>query len=98
MINLATRYPDGIFIVGSSLPALEALVELLEKKLIAPTLVIATPPELMEPEKATTQLSALGVPMITIRGGKGSAVVAVAIVNALVNLAWQAYEQKAQTS
>ncbi|MBO1058972.1 MAG: precorrin-8X methylmutase, partial [Dolichospermum sp. JUN01] len=45
----------------------------------------------LEPVKARLQESL--VPYITIEGRKGNAVVAAAIVDGLVDLAWQAYGQ-----
>ncbi|AFW93885.1 MULTISPECIES: precorrin-8X methylmutase [Nostocales] len=91
--TLARRYPEGIFVVGQAQTALTALVELIAAEEIRPALVIATPVGFanLEPVKARLQESL--VPYITIEGRKGNAVVAAAIVDGLVDLAWQAYGQ-----
>ena len=89
--TLAGRYPEGIFIIGQSQSALEQLLDLLETGDIAPALVIATPSGFGNVELTKVRLAQSNVPYISIKGRKGSAVVAAAIANALVDLSWQAY-------
>lgn len=91
--TLARRYPEGIFVIGQSQTALTALVELVEEEEINPALVIATPSGFIGVDVAKQRLQDALIPNITIEGRKGSSVVAVAIVNGLIDLAWQAYEQ-----
>ncbi|MGQ4649963.1 precorrin-8X methylmutase [Lyngbya aestuarii] len=91
--TLARRYPEGIFVVGESQTALTALVELIEADEIRPALVIGTPSGFVEVDVAKSRLKDSLIPHIQIEGRKGSAVVAAAIVNGLVDLAWQAYGQ-----
>ncbi len=91
MQTLAKRYPEGIFVVGQSATALVALIELIEEGLIKPALVIGTPAGLMGVDVAKERLQDAAIPFINIRGRKGSAVVAVALVNGLVELTWLAY-------
>ncbi|MEB3228346.1 MAG: precorrin-8X methylmutase [Synechocystis sp.] len=98
MLSLATRYPDGIFVIGHSQTALNVLVKLVEKQHIQPALIVATPTDFLTDQSIKARLKQSKIPSITIRGRKGNAVVAVAIINALVDLAWQAYEQKAYPS
>ncbi|TAF00260.1 MAG: Precorrin-8X methylmutase [Oscillatoriales cyanobacterium] len=81
--TLARRYPEGIFVVGQAQTSLSALVDLIEAEEIRPALDVAK-----------SRLHDSMVPHIRIEGRKGSAVVAVAIVNGLVDLAWQAYGQE----
>jgi precorrin-8X/cobalt-precorrin-8 methylmutase len=92
--TLAKRYPEGIFVVGQTQPALSILVDLIEAEEIKPALVVATPAGFMNLEDVKTRLQDSLVPYITIAGRKGSAVVAAAIVDGLVDLAWQAYGQE----
>ncbi|HIK28306.1 MAG: precorrin-8X methylmutase [Oscillatoriaceae bacterium SKW80] len=92
--TLARRYPEGIFVVGQSQTALTSLVELIEAEEIRPALVIGTPAGFVDVDVAKARLNDSLVPHIRIEGRKGSAVVAVAIVNGLVDLAWQAYGQE----
>ncbi|MBW4420903.1 MAG: precorrin-8X methylmutase [Myxacorys californica WJT36-NPBG1] len=89
--TLARRYPEGIFVVGQSQTALSALVELIDAEEIKPALVVATPAGFIDADLAKTRLEESLVPHIRTQGRKGSAVVAAAIVNGLVDLAWQAY-------
>ena len=91
--TLARRYPEGIFVVGQAQTALTALVELIEAEEIRPALIIATPAGFINLETAKERLQESLVPYITIEGRKGNAVVAAAIVDGLVDLAWQAYGQ-----
>ena len=92
--TLARRYPEGIFVVGQAQTALMSLVELIESEEIRPALVIGTPAGFVGVDLAVERLKDSLVPHIRISGRKGSAVVASAIVNGLVDLAWQAYGQE----
>ncbi|MGA7935017.1 MAG: precorrin-8X methylmutase [Kovacikia sp.] len=88
--TLAHRYPEGIFVIGQAQTALTSLVELIESEAIRPALVVATPSGFVD-ETAKNRLADSLIPHIRIEGRKGSSVVAAAIVNGLVDLAWQAY-------
>jgi precorrin-8X/cobalt-precorrin-8 methylmutase len=92
--TLARRYPEGIFVVGEAQTALMSLVELIEAEEIRPALVIGTPAGFVGVDVTKERLNDSMVPHIRTAGRKGSAVVAVAIINGLVELAWQAYEQE----
>jgi precorrin-8X/cobalt-precorrin-8 methylmutase len=92
--TLARRYPEGIFVVGQAQTALTALVELIEAEEIRPALVIGTPSGFVDVDVAKGRLNDSFIPHIRIEGRKGGAVVAVAIINGLVDLAWQAYGQE----
>ena len=92
--TLARRYPEGIFAIGEAQTALSALVELVEMEVIKPALVIGAPAGFVEVDVAKDRLNDSQVPHIRTEGRKGSAVVAAAIVNGLVDLAWQAYGQE----
>ncbi|RCJ14741.1 precorrin-8X methylmutase [Nostoc sp. ATCC 43529] len=90
--TLAKRYPEGIFVVGQAQTALTALVDLIEAEEIRPALIIATPVGFVNVD-AKVRLQDSLVPHITIESRKGNAVIAAAIVDGLVDLAWQAYGQ-----
>ncbi|GET41479.1 precorrin-8X methylmutase [Microseira wollei] len=92
--TLARRYPEGIFVVGCAQTALISLVELIEAEEIRPALVIGTPAGFVDVDVAKERLQDSMIPHIRTEGRKGSAVVAAAIVNGLVDLAWQAYGQE----
>lgn len=91
--TLANRYPEGIFVIGESQTALTTLVELVEDSNVKPALVIGTPAGFIGADVAKERLHDAQIPHITVNGRKGSAIVAVAIVNGLIDLAWQAYGQ-----
>jgi len=93
--TLAKRYPEGIFVVGQAQTALMALVDLIEAEEIRPALIIATPVGFVDVDTAKSRLQDSLVPYITIDSRKGNAVVAAAIVDGLVDLAWQAYGRNA---
>jgi precorrin-8X/cobalt-precorrin-8 methylmutase len=91
--TLAKRYPEGIFVVGQAQTALTALVDLITAEEIQPALIIATPVGFVDVDEAKERLQDSLVPHIIIDSRKGNAVVAAAIVDGLVDLAWQAYGQ-----
>ncbi|MBW4647801.1 MAG: precorrin-8X methylmutase [Kastovskya adunca ATA6-11-RM4] len=91
--TLAKRYPEGIFVVGQAQTALAELINLIEAEEIRPALVIGTPSGFVDVDVTKDRLQDSLIPHIRIEGRKGSAVVAAAIVNGLVDLAWQAYGQ-----
>ena len=89
--TLARRYPEAIFVISQGQAALTALLELIEAEEIRPALVIGTPAGFIDVDVAKQRLNDSNVPHIRIDGRKGNAVVATAIINGLVELAWQAY-------
>lgn len=91
--TLSERYPEAIFIVGQSQTALLSLIELIEKEKIRPALVIGTPANFLGIDALGERFRNTSVPHIRITGRKGSVVVAVSLMNGLVDLAWQAYGQ-----
>lgn len=91
--TLAKRYPEGIFVIGQAQTAFTALVDLIEAEEIRPALIIATPAAFINVDADKERLQDSLVPYITMDSRKGNAVVAAAIVDALVDLAWQAYGQ-----
>ncbi|MDJ0676427.1 MAG: precorrin-8X methylmutase [Calothrix sp. MO_167.B42] len=91
---LAKRYPEGIFVVGQSEAALATLVDLVEAEEIRPALIVGTSPRFLVENNAKKRLRNSLIPHIIIDSYKGNAVVASAIVNGLIDLAWQAYGKK----
>ncbi len=88
---LARRYPEAIFVVGESAAALGALLHLVEADEVKPALVVATPAGFMDVDVLKDHLHGSLVPHIHVAGRKGNSVVAGAIFNAILDLAWQAY-------
>ncbi|KST62029.1 precorrin-8X methylmutase [Mastigocoleus testarum] len=91
MENLAKRHLEGIFVIGQAQTALNTIIDLIEAEEIKPALVIATPAGFLNLAAAKESLKNSVIPHITLESDKGNAVVAAAIVDGLVDLAWQAY-------
>jgi precorrin-8X/cobalt-precorrin-8 methylmutase len=89
--TLARRYPEGIFVIGQSQTALVTLTQMIESEEIRPALVIAAPSGFVGADEAKQRLQESLVPHIRTEGRKGSAVVAAALIQGLIDLAWQAY-------
>lgn len=88
--SLAKDHPNGIFIIGQDELAFDTLNNLIAKKVINPSLAIATPPIFIKPEQKKF-LESSTTPNIYVDGQKGGATIATAIFKTLVNLAWQAH-------
>ncbi|MBD2148579.1 precorrin-8X methylmutase [Pseudanabaena sp. FACHB-1277] len=89
--TLAKRYPEAIFVIGESQPALATLVDLIENGDARPALVIGTPTGFVDIDVLKSRLNDALIPNIRVDGRKGSAIAAAAIFNSLVRLSWQAY-------
>jgi len=70
---------------------------MIETDKVRPALVVGTPAGFIDTAVLKDRLQDSMVPHVRIDGKKGSAVVAAAIVNGLVDLAWQAYGKEGQT-
>ncbi len=92
--TLARRYPEAIFVIGQSQTALSGLVQLIQADQVTPALVIATPAGFVDAAEAKQELSESVIPHIRTEGRKGGPTVAAAILDSLLDLAWQAYDKK----
>lgn len=88
--TMAKNHPEAIYVIGQEQTALTTLVELIERKTIQPSLVVATPPTFVE-EDMKKWLEQSSIPHIYVQGNRGNSVVAATIVNSLAQLAWQEY-------
>lgn len=93
LLNLARRYPQGIFVVGREQTALLHLAKLMANQEIQPAFTIFTAPKFIEINALENKLNSLTLPHIKITGCKGNASVAIGIMNGLIDLAWQVYAQ-----
>lgn len=91
---LAQRHPEAIFIIGQSVDTFVTLLELIKSGTINPAFAIATPPCFLDAQPAKAELQQSNVPHILTTGRKGNPTVAIAIIDALIDLAWQAYGDK----
>ena len=88
--NLASQYPQGIFIIGQDRTALATLIDLAKNQTINPSLAIVTSPtfaELKLEQNLAKYWQTVNFPLIYLHSAKGSATIATALFNGLVNLA-----------
>lgn len=88
--TMAKNHPQAIYVIGQEQTALTTLVELIERKTIQPSLVVATPPIFVE-EGIKQWLEKSSIPHIYVAGNRGNSVVAATIINTLAQLTWQEY-------
>ncbi len=84
--SLVDRIDGGIVAVGNAPSALIAVCDLITRG-IKPELIIGTPVGFVNATESKEMLRKLDVPSITTVGTRGGSTLAVAIFNALVNLA-----------
>jgi precorrin-8X/cobalt-precorrin-8 methylmutase len=89
--TLAKTHPEDIYVIGQDATALGTLAELTARKATNPALIVFTAPIFLE-QDMKKWLTNASIPSIYINSSKGSATVATAIVNSLIDLTWQAYE------
>lgn len=92
--TLLKRYPGAICIIGQNQLMLTALLDLIDSGEVQPSLIIATPPDFLRTDIINAKFDNYFAPYIKVNGNKGGVDVAVAIFDALVELAWLAYEDK----
>ena len=83
----ATGDNIGIIAIGNAPTALLKVMDLIERRLLAPNLVIGVPVGFVNAAESKEMLAAKNYPFITALGRKGGTPVAVAAVNALLRLA-----------
>lgn len=88
MYQAAQTCPEAVFAVGNAPTALLALCDLMEQKLLRPSLIVAVPVGFVNVVESKEQLFAAcvehEVPCIAAMGRKGGSTVAAAICNALL--------------
>ncbi len=88
MYQAAQTCPEAVFAVGNAPTALLALCDLMEEKLLKPSLIVAVPVGFVNvvesKERLFTMCMEQGVPCIAAMGRKGGSTVAAAICNALL--------------
>ncbi|WP_448524711.1 precorrin-8X methylmutase [Parathermosynechococcus lividus] len=83
------QYPQALFVIGNAPTALMALCDRLRQGSVLPAGVIGVPVGFVNVVESKAALANLAVPQIRVSGRKGGSAVAAAIVNALLDLAWQ---------
>lgn len=94
METLLKRYPEAIAVVGESAGALETVLNLAEQKEIEPALIIGVPSNFNPSDRSKQHLTKSNLAHIYTEGFKGNALVAIAIVNVLLDLTWEAQNDR----
>jgi precorrin-8X/cobalt-precorrin-8 methylmutase len=88
---LAHRYPQALFILGEDQTVLARLLNLIKSGQLKPVMVIDVAANFLDSEIYRDQLKAAQIPYILCHGRKGGPSVAVALMQATIELAWKAY-------
>ncbi|AIY90819.1 Cobalt-precorrin-8x methylmutase [Geoglobus acetivorans] len=88
MYALREKVDGGIAIVGNAPSAAIALYNLVQEG-VRPKFIIATPVGFVNASESKEMIRELDIPSITTAGTRGGSTLAVAVFNALVNLAYE---------
>ena len=90
--HLGNRLHGSIVAIGNAPTALLALLDLIDSGAVLPSLVIGMPVGFVQAGESKAELMKRSIPYITIEGTRGGSAVAIATVNALLNLAQQVHK------
>lgn len=85
--HLGDRLHGSIVAIGNAPTALLALLDLIDSGDVLPSLVIGMPVGFVQASESKAELVKRNIPYITIEGTRGGSAVAIATVNALLNIA-----------
>ena len=92
-IHCLGRKLDGaIVVIGNAPTALLALLDLIDSGDVLPSLVVGIPVGFVQARESKAELMKRNIPYITIEGTQGGSAVAIATVNALLNLAGKVHK------
>jgi precorrin-8X/cobalt-precorrin-8 methylmutase len=92
--QLIHQTPESIIVIGQFPLVLAHVGKAIAQQTVHPALIVATPVSWLEEEQTRQQtLTRLPIPQISIRDRQGGAAIAVAMMDALIDLTWQAYRQ-----
>jgi len=86
MRRAAAELEGGIAVIGNAPTALVALCDLIKQEKVTPALVVGVPVGFVGARESKELLMSTPVPYITVPGTKGGSTIAVAVMNALLNL------------
>jgi precorrin-8X/cobalt-precorrin-8 methylmutase len=86
-LAVANGANGAIFLIGNAPTAAFELAELVRKDAVKPALIVAVPVGYVGAAESKEVIAKLPIPYIITRGRKGSSTIAVAIFNALLNMA-----------
>ena len=89
-MELCVKIRPGIIIIGNAPTALLKVIQLIKERKISPGLVIGVPVGFVNARESKDMLFGMeSLPLITCLGRKGGTPVAVAIINAIIRLAFK---------
>lgn len=86
MCRAAAELEGGIAVIGNAPTALVTLCDLIKQGEVTPALVVGVPVGFVGARESKELLMSTPVPYITVPGTKGGSTIAVAVMNALLNL------------
>lgn len=89
LLSCFNQYPQAIYVIGNAPTALIALCQKLITSQLKPTLIIGCPVGFVSVIHSKEILAKTNVPQIIVEGRKGGSIVASAILNTLLILAYQ---------
>jgi precorrin-8X/cobalt-precorrin-8 methylmutase len=87
MVNLGKRLNGAIVAIGNAPTALLALLDLVDNDGVSPALIVGMPVGFVQAKEAKNELMKHDIPYITVTGTRGGSALAVATVNALLQIA-----------
>lgn len=91
MFRLKDRIDGGIVCIGNAPSAAIALCKLV-KEGVRPELIVATPVGFVNAAESKEMIRELDIPSITTAGTRGGSTLCVAILNALINMAFEHHD------
>jgi precorrin-8X/cobalt-precorrin-8 methylmutase len=89
LLHCLQAHPNSIIVIGNAPTALLATCHAIQQGMAHPALVIGVPVGFVAVLESKAMLAKTDIPQIRVEGRKGGSPVAAAIVNALIDLAWQ---------
>jgi precorrin-8X/cobalt-precorrin-8 methylmutase len=87
MVNLGKRLDGAVVAIGNAPTALLALLDLIDNDGVRPALIVGMPVGFVQAKEAKNELMKRKIPYITVTGTRGGSALAVATVNALLQIA-----------
>ena len=87
MVNLGKRLNGAVVAIGNAPTALLALLDLVDNDGVRPALIVGMPVGFVQAKEAKDELMKHDIPYITVTGTRGGSALAVAAVNALLQIA-----------
>ncbi len=94
LLRCLQSHPESIIVIGNAPTALLATCHAIQHAMAHPALVIGAPVGFVSVLESKALLAQTDIPQIRVEGRKGGSPVAAAIVNALIDWAWQTHGKR----